>query len=315
MMAGILKPAVAIAARRRSALPAYVVVAVLVAGLTAGTPSFLSTQNVLNLLNQNSTLIAVTIGQAFVIIAAGLDLSVGAVVSLTTTIVSLEVSPFVSIPLAFAAAALVGIVNGLGIVRLGIHPILMTLGSLTVVNGLALLLRPVPGGRVPDFVIAYAQSTPWGIPLPIFGSILLIAGASFVLNRTRFGLHVFAVGGSEDNARLGGVRAERVLQACYVLSSLLAALGGFVLAGRIASGDPTVGTGFEIDSIAATALGGTLLAGGLGSIGGPIAGVAVLALVANGLNLWNVATYYQMLAKGALLIFAVSAHRRQIPGL
>ncbi len=106
----------------------------------------------------------------------------------------------------------------------------------------------------------------------------------------------------------------RARDASRVFHSLLAAVGGFTLAGRIASGDPLVGTGFEIDSIAATALGGTLLAGGIGSIGGPMAGVAVLALVANGLKLWNVATYYQMLVKGALLVNAVSAHRRVIPG-
>ena len=315
MMRSILKPEIAKAARERSAWPAYAIVAVLIVGLGVATPNFLSFQNALNLLNQNSTLVAITIGQGFVIIAGGLDLSVGAVVSLTTTILSLEISPFVSIPLAFAAAAFVGTVNGLGIVRLGIHPILMTLGSLTVVNGIALLLRPIPGGRVPDAVTAYAQSTLLGISTPIFGSIVLIAAASFVLNHTRFGLHVFAVGGSGDNARLGGVRSERVVQSCYILSSLMAAAGGFILAGRIASGDPLVGAGFEIDFIAATALGGTLLAGGLGSIGGPMAGVAVLALVSNGLNLWNVATYYQMLIKGALLVFAVSAHRRVIPGL
>ena len=235
--------------------------------------------------------------------------------SLTTAILSLDLNPAATIPLAFGAAVLVGLCNGVGVTMLRIHPILMTLSSMTVVQGITLLLRPVPGGKVPAVVTDTANAVVAGLPLPIVLTAAAVSVGILVLNRTRFGLHVLAVGASPDNARLGGVNVNRVLLGCYVLASLFAALAGFHLAGRIGSGDPLVGDAFSVDSIAAAALGGTLLAGGLGSIGGTLGGVALLALVANGLNLLDVSPFYQMLIKGALLVAAVCAHRRNEPGL
>lgn len=302
-------------ARRRSAWPAVTLAIVLAAGLGVTTPAFFSWQNIINLLNQQSSVMAVTLGQTLVILSGGFDLSVGSVVSLTTAILSLDLHPALGMPLALGAALLVGLANAAGIVKFRIHPILMTISTMTIVQGAALLLRPIPGGEVAPVLVAYANGTLLGLPLPIYAMVALVLIAGLIVNHTRFGLHVYAVGGSPENAALGGVRSARVIAACYVLCSLFACLGGANLAARIASGDPLVGASFAIDSVAATALGGTLLSGGMGSIGGSAAGVAVLALLANGLNFWNVSSHFQMLIKGALLVAAVSAHRRASPGL
>jgi ribose transport system permease protein len=303
----------AVAMRGRTAWPVFALIIILAIVLWVMAPGVMSSRNILNILNQQASLIAVTIGQALVVLTGGLDLSVGSVVSLTTAIVSLN-QPW-AVPLALAVALGVGCINAIGIVRLGVHPILMTLSTMTALQGAALLVRPIPGGAAPTWLRAYSNGALFGIPLPVLAAAVLVVIAAFVVSRTRFGLHLYASGGSAENARLGGVNSGLIISGAYILSSLCACLGGINLAGRLASGDPLVGAQFAIDSVAATALGGTLLSGGMGGIAGPIGGVLFLALLANGLNYMNISTYYQMIIKGALLIFAVTAHRRKTPGL
>lgn len=303
----------AVSIRRRSAWPVFALIVVLAIVLWAMAPGVMSTRNILNILNQQASLVVVTIGQTFVVLTGGLDLSVGALVSLTTAIVSLN-EPW-AVPAALAVALAVGFINAFGIVRLGVHPILMTLSTMTALQGVALLVRPIPGGTVAWWLRSYSNGTLFGIPTPVLTAAVLVIVAGFVVSRTRFGLHLLASGGSPENARLGGVDSGMIIAGAYIVSSLCACLGGINLAGRLASGDPLVGAQFAIDSIAATALGGTLLSGGLGGIAGPIGGVLFLALLANGLNFMNISTYYQMIIKGTLLIVAVAAHRRKTPGL
>lgn len=303
----------AVSLRRHSAWPVFALILILVVVLGILSPGILSARNILNILNQQTSLIAVTIGQALVVLTGGLDLSVGSVVSLTTAIVSLD-APW-AVPLAIAAAAATGCVNAVGIIRFKVHPILMTLSTMTAVQGVALLVRPIPGGRVPEWLSTYAGETILGIPLPTIAAAIVMIASALVVTRTRFGIHLLATGGSAESARLGGINSSAIIAGAYIASSLFACLGGINLAGRLASGDPLVGTQFAIDSVAATALGGTLLSGGLGGISGPVAGVIFLALLANGLNFMNISTYYQMIIKGVLLIVAVSAHRRKTPGL
>ncbi|MFC3058628.1 ABC transporter permease [Paenirhodobacter populi] len=299
--------------RRLSALPVMVLLAILAIGLGIASPHALSAQNLINILNQQASLILVTVGQTIVVLTAGLDLSVGSVVSLTTAIASHDI-PF-AVPLAVLAALAVGLVNATGILKFGIHPILMTLSTMTAVQGLALLIRPIPGGTVPDWMRSYAGAELFGLPLPVILTALAVLIAGMAISHSRFGLHLMATGASPQSALLGGVNTGRIILVAYLLSSLFACLGGLNLAARLASGDPLVGAPFGIDSIAATALGGTQLSGGLGGVAGPAAGVLFLALLGNGLNLLNISTYYQMIIKGALLILAVSAHRRNQPGL
>ncbi|MBL8578298.1 MAG: ABC transporter permease [Mesorhizobium sp.] len=299
--------------RSLSALPVILLIIALATVLGFSSPYALSTQNLVNILNQQVSLILVTVGQVMVILTAGLDLSVGSVVSMTTAIVSHDL-PF-AVPLAIAAALAVGLVNAIGILRLGVHPILMTLSTMTAVQGIALFIRPIPGGQVPGWMTDYASAVYFGLPLPVICAAILVVIAGTVISRSRFGLHLMAVGASEESALLGGVNTGRIILIAYLMSSLFACLAGLNLAARLASGDPLVGTSFAIDSIAATALGGTQLSGGLGGVTGPVTGVLFLALLGNGLNLLNISTYYQMIIKGALLILAVSAHRRSQPGL
>ena len=301
------------ALRQRSAWPVFALILLLGIVLGTASPGILSPRNLLNILNQQSSLIFVAIGQTLVVLTAGLDLSVGSVVSLTTAIVSLN-TPW-GLTLAFVAAFLAGSLNAVGILRFRVHPILMTLSTMTALQGAALLMRPIPGGAVPDWLSTYANAMVWGVPLPALSALVIVVAMAFLLTRSRFGLHLLATGGSPDNARLGGVNSDRIIAAAYILSSLFACLGGVNLAGRLASGDPLVGTQFALDSVAATALGGTLLSGGLGGISGPVGGVIFLALLANGMNFLNISTYYQMIIKGVLLVTVVSAHRRKIPGL
>jgi ribose transport system permease protein len=303
------KATTAIRLRRLSAAPVMVLIIILAVVLGLSSPYALSTQNLINILNQQVSLIMVTVGQVIVILTAGLDLSVGSVVSMTTAIVSHDI-PF-AVPLAIAAALTVGLVNAIGILRFGVHPILMTLSTMTAVQGIALFVRPIPGGQVPAWMSSYASAQFFGLPLPVICAAIVVAVAAAVISRSRFGLHLMATGASQESALLGGVNTGRVILVAYLLSSLFACFGGLNLAARLASGDPLVGTSFAIDSIAATALGGTQLSGGLGGV----AGVLFLALLGNGLNLLNISTYYQMIIKGALLILAVSAHRRSQPGL
>jgi len=307
------KVTTAIRLRRLSALPVVVLIAVLALVLGLSSPFALSSQNLINILNQQVSLVLVTIGQVVVVLTAGLDLSVGSVVSMTTAIVSHDV-PF-AVPLAIAAALAVGLVNAIGILRFGVHPILMTLSTMTAVQGIALFVRPIPGGQVPNWMPAYASATALGIPVPVICAAILLLVAGAMISRSRLGLHLMAIGASPESALLGGVNTARVILLAYLLSSLFACLGGLNLAARLASGDPLVGASFAIDSIAATALGGTQLSGGLGGVTGPVVGVLFLALLGNGLNLLNISTYYQMIIKGMLLILAVSAHRRNQPGL
>ncbi|WP_062228126.1 ABC transporter permease [Aureimonas frigidaquae] len=303
----------AVGLRRLSAVPVFLMILALAVALGISSPHALSFQNIVNILNQQVSLILVTIGQTLVILTGGLDLSVGSVVSMTTAIVSHDL-PY-AVPLAVAAALTVGLVNAIGILRLGVHPILMTLSTMTAVQGIALFIRPIPGGQVPDWMSRYSATAIGGVPVAVLAAAVLVILSGILVARSRFGLHLMATGASEDSALLGGVNTRMVILWAYLLSSLFACLGGLNLAARLASGDPLVGAAFSIDSIAATALGGTQLSGGLGGIAGPVTGVLFLALLGNGLNLLNISTYYQMIIKGALLILAVSAHRRNQPGL
>lgn len=299
--------------RLGSAAPAILLLMALAIALGFASPHALTSQSIINILNQQVSLILVTIGQVLVVLTAGLDLSVGSVVSMTTAIASHD-SPF-AVPLAVVAALLVGLLNGVGVTRYGVHPILMTLSTMTAVQGIALFIRPIPGGAVPQWMETYSSTEIAGMPLAVTVAGVLVVATAAYISRSRFGLHLMAVGASKENALLGGVNVDRVIVSAYVASSFFACLGGLNLAARIASGDPLIGAGFAVDSIAATALGGVQLSGGVGSVVGPVAGVLFLALLQSGLNLLNISTYYQMIIKGALLILAVSAYRRRVPGL
>ncbi|MEM1428307.1 MAG: ABC transporter permease [Pseudomonadota bacterium] len=308
------------ASRQGNWLAPLVIIIGVTALLIATTVDFATPQNASNLLAQAMPLIIVAIGQMIVIVLAGMDLSVGSVISMTTAILALDGSPAALIPLAFVAAMAVGLVNGVAIVRLNVHPIIATLSMQFIVLGIAQLLRPVAGGSVPEIVVTAVTGSLWGIPAPVFWAIFTIGLGWKILHGSRFGLHLFAIGGGAASGQTDapanfGIPAARNTIIAYLLSAFFAVLAGFFVAGRIASGDPSVGAQFALDSITAVAIGGTQLSGGVGSLHGTILGAILMALLANGMNLANLSAFLQGAIKGVILLLVVALQSRKKMGL
>ena len=300
-------------------LPLIVAVAMCL-WLTIRTRQFANPENLFNLTAQVMPLLTAAIGQMFVILIGGLDLSVGSVISFTTAILALEGPAVILIPAVFILAASVGLANGVVITRFNVHPIIATLSMQYIVLGITRILRPVSGGSVPEIVTNSVAGSLFGIPLSVFWGIAVILIGWKVLYKTRFGLHLFAIGGgiasdTEEAARNFGISDRRNIVLAYIACSCFAALAGVFLAGRIASGDPNVGLLFELDTITAVAIGGTQLSGGVGSLHVAVIGALVMALLANGMNLANVSPFIQTVIKGGILFVVVGLQSRKKMGL
>ncbi|MCQ8875218.1 ABC transporter permease [Mesorhizobium sp. LMG17149] len=288
--------------------------------LTVETTQFATAENLFNLVAQAMPLIIAAIGQLVVVLIGGLDLSVGSVISFTTAVLALDQPAIVLIPAVFLLAALIGLINGLAITRFNVHPIIATLSTQYIVLGITRILRPVSGGTVPEIVIDAVSGSFLGIPYPVFWGIIVILAAWKLLYGSRYGLHLFAIGGgiasgAESAARNFGVSDRRNIILAYVVCSCFAAAAGVFLAGRIVSGDPNVGLLFELDTVTAVALGGTQLSGGIGSLHGTVIGALVMALLANGMNLANVSPFVQTAIKGGILLAVVGLQSRKKMGL
>ncbi|MBZ9775717.1 ABC transporter permease [Mesorhizobium sp. CO1-1-8] len=288
--------------------------------LTVETTQFATAENLFNLVAQAMPLIIAAIGQLVVVLIGGLDLSVGSVISFTTAVLALDQPAIVLIPAVFVLAALIGLINGLAITRFNVHPIIATLSTQYIVLGITRILRPVSGGTVPEIVINAVSGSFLGIPYPVFWGIIVILAAWKLLYGSRYGLHLFAIGGgissgAESAARNFGVSDRRNIILAYVVCSCFAAVAGVFLAGRIVSGDPNVGLLFELDTVTAVALGGTQLSGGIGSLHGTVIGALVMALLANGMNLANVSPFVQTAIKGGILLAVVGLQSRKKMGL
>lgn len=283
--------------------------------LAVRSETFMAPQNLQNLVGQATPLLLASLGQLMVVLIGGLDLSVGAVISLTTVILASDGPAWVVLPAVFAAAAAIGLVNGIAVSRLHVHPIIATLSTMSLVQGATLLIRPVAGGSVPGAVVSMVNAAPLGIPMSMFWSAAAITIGWKLAHGSRFGLHLFAVGGGPAVARSYGIGVHRVTITAYMLSSMFAAAAAVFLAGRVASGDPLIGELFAIESITAVALGGVQLAGGVGSVRGAITGVAFLSLLANGMNLENVSAFIQTVTKGLILLAVVALQPRKNIGL
>jgi ribose transport system permease protein len=277
-------------------------------------PKFFSFENLGNVSNQITALLIVTLGQMIVALVAGIDISVGSVVSLTSVIV-VSVDPEIAIPMAVLAGLAVGLVNGFGVVVAGVHPLIMTLASMTFLQGFALLIQTGAGGTVPSYIQRLSTGTFLGLPMSIVWSIIVVAIVSFIIYRTRFGLRMFAIGANARNVELSGVRTTWPRILCYVLCSLSGVLAGVYLTGRIATGDPMMGQSFSLDSVTAVALGGVQLAGGTGSVLGAVFGSLTLGLITNGMNLLGISPFFRGALTGLLLVGAISLQRRKAIGI
>ena len=287
----------------------------LFAVLALAAPNFLAPQNLVNVSAQIAALLIVSLGQLVVALIAGIDLSVGSVMSLASCLVATQADPLVGVLLALGLGLLVGSVNGLGVAVAGIHPLIMTLSTMTFLQGLAYLLLPIPGGQVAAGLGQAANGTLWGLPLPLLWCAVCAALVYLLLHRTRLGLHIFAVGANARSAHLNGVRAVAVVVSAYVVCSLLAVVAGIYLAARVASGDPAMGAAFGLESVTAVALGGVQLTGGVGSILGVLTGALSLGLITNGINLFGISPFLRGALTGALLLAAVCSQRRRVVGL
>ncbi|GAB4447989.1 MAG: ABC transporter permease [Anaerolineae bacterium] len=276
-----------------------------------GSEDFLAPNNLLNIALQTSIIAIVAIGMTFTILTAGIDLSVGSVMALCGALaaglaVKSGLGTFAGISLALLAGMLIGAVNGLLIVRGGMPPFVATLAMMAVARGLTLVYtdgRPIAG--IDEAFIWLGNGKILGIPVPIIIMIAIAVIAAVVLRYTRFGVYVYATGGNEETTRLAGISPQKIKMSVYIISGFTAALGGILLTARLWSAQPNAATGWELDAIAAPVLGGTSLFGGVGGIGGTVAGAFIIGILSNGLNLMGISSYYQQVIKGVVFILAV----------
>ena len=284
--------------------------------LSLTTDTFLSVANLTNVAKQVSINGILAVGVTFVLLTAGVDLSLGSVVALSGVACATfahpgEHSVFVPIAVGLLTGAACGLINGALVTRGGIAPFIVTLGMMTIARGLALI---VSGGRPVANLSNELTSLAGdflGVPIPVLCFAGVAAAAWFFLSRFRLGRHIYAVGGNEHAARAAGVSVERVKLFAYGLCGLLTGLAGVVLAARITTGQPNAGQAYELDAIAAVVIGGTSLAGGVGTIAGTLLGVLLIGVINNGLDLMGVSSYYQAVIKGVIIVGAVWLDRRQ----
>lgn len=284
----------------------------MVAFLCWATPNFYKMSNIINVLRQISTNTNLAIGVMLAIIISGIDLTSGAIVALSGCVTSKMIAEFgypiwVAILCGCLAGLLAGVANGMIIAWTGMPPFVVTLAMMNICRGAAYLTANGKPIRVPNspyekMGTGYLFDT---IPYPVIYTIIFLIITYLVLNKTRLGRHIYAVGGNREAARFSGITPAKIEILVYTYSGFLAAFSGVVLAARMASGQPAVGLGYETDAIAAAVLGGASMAGGVGTVGGLIVGALVIGVLSNGLNLIGVNSFWQYVAKGVVILVAV----------
>ncbi|HTO94803.1 MAG TPA: ribose ABC transporter permease [Bacteroidota bacterium] len=281
-------------------------------------PYFFTPDNLLNVTLQASITAIIAAGMTFVILTGGIDLSVGSLVAfagiVATSTIKAGLPPaaavIAGILAGWAVGALSGAFAGFFITRFNIAPFIVTLATMTIWRGAAFVWtdgRPV--WELPEAFAFLGTGRLLAVPVPSIIMVVTFIASHIVLTRTRFGRHVYAVGGNVEAARLAGIRTAGVLRKVYILSGSLAALSGILLASRMNSGQPNAGVAYELDVIAAVVVGGTSLAGGTGSIVGTFIGAMLIAVLRNGLNLLNVNSYVQQVIVGVVILLAVMVDR------
>lgn len=287
---------------------------VIFAGLFLVSPHFRDVGNLTNIGNQIAPLVIVAVGQMLVAIAGGIDLSVGSVMSVTSALLASH-DAATGIALALLVGLATGLVNGLGSIRFGVHPLVMTLSTGTILQGLALYILPAPGGRVAEWLQNMAMGRVLGLPSSFIWMALAIGLTCWLLYMSRFGVRLFALGANAHSAMLNGVSPIRIPMICYLLSALFAVAAGIYLTARVSAGDAGLGSAYSLDSVTAIALGGVQLAGGAGSVLGAVLGAATLGMVSNGVNLLGISPFIRTAIVGGLLLFAISLQRRKVVGV
>ncbi|QLG88991.1 ribose ABC transporter permease [Chitinibacter bivalviorum] len=294
----------------------FLALLVLAAGLAITSPDFLTVGNLLNVFRQVSINALIAFGMTLVILLGGIDLSVGSILALSSVLTALMLShgidPVVATSVGILAGAGMGMINGLVISKGKVAPFIATLGTMTILRGLSLVFsegRPITGLNSDFFAMLGGGYVAGFIPVPVIMMLVMFVVFWFVLKRTVFGRHVYAVGGNEEAASLSGIKTDRIKIWVYTLSGAMAATAGMILTSRLNSAQPTAGTGYELDAIAAVVLGGTSLTGGRGWIFGTLVGALLIGILNNGLNLLGVSSFYQQVIKGVVILLAVLLDR------
>ena len=289
----------------------YIALLLLVILMALIAPNFFSVKNGLNIAQAVSINAVIASGMTVVILTAGIDLSVGSIVAAsgvaTVLLLNGGVPTVIAALVAILVGALIGLINGAIIAYLALPAFIVTLGALTYTRGIAYSMHGGPVQIAGESGIeSIGNGSIGGIPMPVFIMIFVYWFFWFLLERTKFGRHVYAVGGNPQAARLSGIDVKKVLMSVYVISGVTAGLAGLMFASRVRSGQVTAGVGYELDAITAVILGGTSLFGGRGRIFGTLIGALLIGVLSNGLVLLGVPIYTQLMIKGGVIILAVA---------
>ncbi len=306
----------------------YFVFIIMVIAMSVASPVFLTPRNLMNIVRQVSVIGLISLGVTLVIISKGIDLSSGSVLAVAAVVAASfgqtgdwhakmfpnlpEMPVIVPLLAALAIGLLCGAVNGTLIAKTGIPAFIATLGMMVSARGLALLYTD--GRPVSSLTESYqyiGQGYILGIPVPVLIYLTMAFITWVLLNHTKFGKNVYAIGGNIHAAEVSGVNVQRNLIKIYAYAGLLAGLAGMVLSARVNTGQPGMGVSYELDAIAATTIGGTSHSGGIGTIGGAFVGALILGVLNNGLNLLGVSAYWQQIIKGCIIVGAVIIDMRK----
>ncbi|UZJ79318.1 ribose ABC transporter permease [Fictibacillus sp. KU28468] len=281
-------------------------------------PEFFTLTNILNVLRQVSINALIAFGLTFVILTGGIDLSVGSMLALsgaiTAGLMAGGTDPVIAMLAGLAAGTVMGAINGIIISKGKVAPFIATLATMTIFRGLTLVYtegKPITGLSDDTSFVWMGRGYFLGIPFPVIWMLLAFAVLWFILKKTTFGRRTYAIGGNEEASLLSGIKVGRIKVMIYSLTGLLSAFAGIILTSRLNSAQPTAGTAYELDAIAAVVLGGTSLSGGKGWIFGTLVGALIIGVLNNGLNLLNVSSFYQQVVKGGVILLAVLIDRKK----
>ncbi|OLP66731.1 Ribose transport system permease protein RbsC [Bacillus pumilus] len=291
---------------------------ILVAIVSILNPAFLEPLNILNLLRQISINALIAFGMTFVILTGGIDLSVGAILALSSALTAgfivSGMDPMLAIGIGCIIGAILGMVNGLLITKGNMAPFIATLATMTIFRGLTLVYtdgNPITGLGSNYAFQLFGRGYFLGIPVPAITMLLTFIILWVILHKSPFGRKTYAIGGNEKAALISGIKVPRVKIMIYALAGFMSALAGAILTSRLNSAQPTAGMSYELDAIAAVVLGGTSLSGGRGRIVGTLIGVLIIGVLNNGMNLLGVSSFYQSVVKGIVILIAVLLDRKK----
>lgn len=295
---------------------------VLIIVLSIMSPAFRTYQNFLSLLRQSAVNGLIAFGMTLVILTGAIDLSVGGVLGLTAMLCAAFIKgtfgfmmpPPVAMILALVIGGIFGFISG-SLVSFGkLQPFIATMATMIIYQGITLIIsdgKPISGVGRSGSLYFIGKGSVLGIPTQVIILAIAFVVFYFILNRTAYGRHIYAIGSNEKAANLAGISSHKTTISVYVISGVMSALAGLILLSRLSSAQPTLGDGYELDAIAAAALGGTSMNGGTGKISGTLIGVLIIAVLSNGLNIIGLSSYYQNVAKGIVIIVAVLGDRKK----